>query len=840
MKWLSWSLLMSQRLSRRSKSKLFLFSLAVVLGTASFVAIDGFKNNIYSSLDGEAKELLGADFQASAHQPFSDSAMLLMNKYPGEHAEERFFTSMARLPNNDVKFVQVHALKGPYPFYGEIETIPASAASTFRSKKAVLVDKSIFKQYNIKVGDSLKLGKSTFVIEGELIEVPRQASFSSAFAPAVYLPMDYLEETELIKPGSRIMYYQYLNLKNGKNLSKIFEELEPELEKLNVNLHSYESRKERLGKAFGLLGNYLTMIALVALLLGGIGISGAIQTYIQTLKPQISTLKCIGATSRQILATFLIQLLGVGFLGAVIGILLGLFLQVQLPAFLGEYIPVEVNFSLSVSSVLYGLLLSLSVVAIFSLPPLLSAGKTSPMDAVRNSFQAESSFKNTPKSFYLFSFLFIYGLTWLQTESWLSALIFLVGLATIFVLLYFISGVMINWFKPLAAKSKNFALKQGFRNLYRPNNQTVLMLASLSLGITIITILFNVENCLTGEFSIDKSEDRPNLILFDIRTEQNKGVTEFMENSGVNIIDKSPIVAMRLEAINGRKAQEIKEDPESEIPEHVLDREYRTTFRSYISDNETIEDGQWIDSIGTNDEPVVSLAQTTAEQMGVTIGDHLTFNIQGIKSIVKVASIRKVNWTSFSTNFTVVFPKGFLEEAPQQLAFTALVKDLDKKAMFQRKIVEQFPNVNVLDLDEVIDSVSEIVEKIVLAIQFLAYFSLLTGIVILISSVNNTRLIRQGEQALLRIIGFPKSLINRSNFFEFIFLGIFAAVIGSLIGIGVSYLLVEFVFSVGYTFSTLTNAIIITGSFLLVVITGIWSNRSQSKLSALDSLRQNT
>lgn len=840
MKWLSWSLLMSQRLSRRSKSKLFLFSLAVVLGTASFVAIDGFKNNIYSSLDGEAKALLGADFQASAHQPFSDSAMLLMNKYPGEHAEERFFTSMARLQNNEVKFVQVHALKGPYPFYGNIETLPDSAASTFRKKKAVLVDQSIFKQYNIKVGDSLKLGKSTFVIEGQLMEVPRQASFSSAFAPAVYLSMDYLEETELIKPGSRVMYYQYLNLKNSKNLSEIFEELEPKLEKLKVNLNSYESRKERIGRAFGLLGNYLTMIALVALLLGGIGISGAIQTYIQTLKPQISTLKCIGASAKQILATFLIQLLGVGFIGAVLGILLGLFLQVQLPVLLGNYIPVDVSFSVSLSTILYGFILSLSVVAIFSLPPLLSAGKTSPMDAVRNSFQAESSFKNTPKVFYLSSFLFIFGLTWLQTESWVSALIFLLGLATVFVILYFISGVLISWFKPLAAKSSNFAFKQGFRNLYRPNNQTILMLASLSLGITIITILFNVENSLTGELSIEESENRPNLILFDIRTEQNESVTEFMNNNEATIIDKSPIVAMRLEAINNRTAQEIKEDPESEIPGHILDREYRTTFRSHLSDNETIEEGTWIDSIGTNEEPVVSLAKTTAEQMGVSIGDYLTFNIQGIKSKVKVASIRKVNWTSFSTNFTIVFPKGFLEEAPQQLAFTALIKDPDKKAQFQRNIVEQYPNVNVLDLDEVIDSVAEIVEKIVLAIQFLAYFSLLTGIVILISSVNNTRLIRQGEQALLRIIGFPKHLINRSNFFEFIFLGIFAALTGSLIGIGVSYLLIEFVFNVGFSLSALTNIIIVTGSFSLIVFTGFWSNRSTSKLSVLDSLRQNS
>lgn len=833
---MKWILLMSWRLSKKSRSKLFLFSLSIVLGTAAYVAIEGFQNNIKDNISGEAKELLGADFQLWSHQPFNDSTQIYLDSLEAEEAQEQFFSSMITLPEGDVRLAQIHAVQGGYPFYGNFETTPESAATTFKSKRAVLVDETLMLQYQLQVGDSIKIGNSYFILEGELNKVPRQASATSIFAPAVYIPLQHLADTDLIKEGSRVIYYTYLKLKNPALIPATYDRLKEPLDLQNVEIDSYQTRQKRFGKAFGLLGNYLNLIAFVALLLGGLGISGAVQTFTKQLRSQIATLKCLGVSGNKIVYIFALQLFTVSVIGAISGIILGTGIQVYLPSLFKDFIPVSVDFEISYAAMLKGGVLSCLLALFFSLPVLIQTKYFTALEAIQNRSNSSTTNQKLVKLFYGVLFLFIYLFCWLQLGSALQSLIFCIGLGILLLILWLSSSAVLKFARGYSKSKLAFIIRQGISNLHRPNNQTALMVISLGLGITIIATLFNVQQFLVSELSIQNSPDRPNLILFDIRKEQRNKVQSLMDSLKVEVKEETPVVAMRLEAIKGMRKKEISEI--EEIPDHIMDREYRTTFRDYLTDSEVIAEGEWIPEIKDQNNFSVSISQNLAQDMKAKVGDRLTFNIQGLRYDVKISSIRKVKWASFNTNFTVVFPKGFLEKAPQVLAFTAKAPDNKTKAQFQRQLVGKFPNISSLDLDRVIDSLGEVIDKIIVAIQFLAYFSLITGIVVLISSINNTRLLRLNENALFRTIGATSKVLNRINLTEFILLGFIASFLAVLLSMLVSWLLGLFAFNIAYQPSALINGSIFLIGVILISLTGFFSNRINKAKSPLDTLRE--
>lgn len=832
---MKWLFLMSWRLSKRSRSKLLLFSLSIVLGTAAYVAIEGFENNIQHSIKEESKSLLGADLQLWSHHPFPDSSRAIIDSVPATQAEERFFSSMVTLPGGEVRLSQIHGLEGPYPFYGHIETTPVSSASTFRSKKAALVDQSLMAQYQLTVGDSIKIGALYFTIEGQLNKVPRQSAISSIFAPAVYIPMKYLEATDLMVEGSRIIYISYLKLHDPKELKKVYNHIADRLDIQNIQVSTHETRQARIGNAFGILGNYLNLIAFIALLLGGLGISGAVNTYTKQLRTQISTLKCIGVHSSKIIRIFLIQLTIISIVGAIIGVLLGIIIQFQLPRLFNEFIPMPITFQLSYQAMAKGLFLGATLSLLFSIPALVLTKNISAMQAIRN-----SSISNNQKSaiiWYLILVVFIYLFSVMQLESFKQAIIFCCGLAFLLILLWVIAALILKLTRKLASNVSHFQLRQSITNLHRPNNQTTMMIIGMGLGITIITTLFNIQAYLVNELSFQDDTSHPNLILFDIRNEQENSVKDLLTKHDISLIEETPIVSMRVVALNGKTENDIKKDSNSTISKRIFDREYRTTYRDHLSPTEMLINGVWTPRIDQQDEPVVSLESRTADMMGLKVGDYIQFNIQGLLYNIKVGSIRKVKWTSFNTNFTIVFPKGFLEDAPQFLAITAKSPSVNNKAQFQREVIKTFPNISTLDLDRVINSVSETIAKIVTAIQFLAYFSLLTGIIVLISSIHNTRLLRINESALLKTIGARSTLLNQINIYEFTILGLITTIIGVGAGIVLSGTLAYFLFDVYDTPDPFINSIIFICTIILITLTGYLSNRMNHSKTPLETLR---
>lgn len=264
-----WLISMAWRDSRKSRSRLFLFISSIILGIAALVAIYSLGNNLQDEVDNQAASLLGADLEISGNRPVSDEMYKFIDSLSGQKSVQQNFASMVLFQKNGgTRLVQVRALEGKYPYYGSLETIPASAGRSFRNNQQAIVDETLMLQFDANVGDSIKVGEVTFSIAGKLLSSPGQTGFSSSIAPVVYIPLQYLRLTDLAQKGSRISYRHYIKFNDQTDVEKFVERTKPRLEANDLNYETIASQKEETGRSFSNLTGFLSLVGFIALLLG--------------------------------------------------------------------------------------------------------------------------------------------------------------------------------------------------------------------------------------------------------------------------------------------------------------------------------------------------------------------------------------------------------------------------------------------------------------------------------------------------------------------------------------------------------------------------------------------
>src|SRR5690554_7019224 len=327
----SWTLKMAFRDFRKNISKLMLFISSIVIGIAALVAISSFGDNLRNDIDRQGEELLGADLSLENNQPLGDQPL---DSIALDVAEEVNFASMVSFPSSgDSRLTQVRALQGDFPFYGILETLPVEAEETFRnSGKKALVEKSLMALFDAQVGDSIKIGEVTFLIEGELQKVPGQTGIAATVAPAVFIPMEYVEETGLIQYGSRVRYEHYYKFTENADIEQIIAPFEEEWEIARIDADTVEDRKNSTGRSFENLSDFLSLVAFIALLLGCVGVASAVNVFVKEKLGSVAILRCLGVSSWDALMIYLSQIVIMGLVGSGLGAAAGSLLQFILPA----------------------------------------------------------------------------------------------------------------------------------------------------------------------------------------------------------------------------------------------------------------------------------------------------------------------------------------------------------------------------------------------------------------------------------------------------------------------------------------------------------------------------
>ena len=833
-----WLLTMAWRDSRKNRSRLLLFMGSIVLGIAALVAINSFGDNMQRDIEAEASKLLGADLELESRFPFSDNVLRLLDSLAEQQSQEVSFASMVLFPNTDgSRLVQVRALEGDFPYYGAIETNPSRAGATFQQQRTALADNTLMLQFDATVGDSIKVGNSTFPIAGSIHKVPGQPGIAATVAPPVYIPLSELEASGLLQKGSRVNYKRYVKFADGTDVEALVErEIEPLLEKEEVRFDTVAERKQEIGDNYSNLTGFLNLVAFVALLLGCLGVASAVHIYIKEKMISVAILRCLGGKGQQGFTIFLIQIIVMGLLGSVLGALLGTAVQFVLPHVFADFLPVQVNVAVSWPSIVQGVLIGVIISVLFALLPLIAVRNISPLRTIRASYEEAAS----PDPWrYIISgiiVLFVGLFSYWQLRNIQEALFFTLGMIVAFAVLWGMARLLMWAVRRYFPVSWSYLWRQSLSNLYRPNNQTLVLIVTIGLGTALISMLFFVQNLLLEKVELSSSENQPNMVLFDIQSNQKDSLVQLTQSYDLPVVQQVPVVNMRLEGLKNRTVAQIKEDTTVQVRRWVLNREYRVTYRDSLIDSEELVKGNWTGTAG--DSIFVSLEDGLAEDMQVGIGDKVTFNVQGAVMDTYVGSIRKVDWQRVQTNFLVVFPTGVLERAPQFHVLITRVTSDRQAARFQQAVVKGFPNVSVIDLKLILKTVDEIISKIAFVIRFMAFFSIITGIIVLIGSVMISKYQRIQESVLLRTIGANRKQILSINALEYFFLGSLAALTGVFIALIGSWALAQFNFEVPFTPSigpVLVAYLVITALTMLI---GLSNSRSILNNPPLEVLRK--
>ncbi len=834
-----WLMRMAWLDSRKSRSRLFLFISSIILGIAVLVAIYSLGNNLNSEVDSQAASLLGADLEISGSRATTPAVQKIIDSLGGKRSAQQSFASMVLFTKNGgTRLTEVRALQGGFPYYGSLETSPAAAGRAFRHNQQALVDETLMLQYKAKVGDSIKVGDVTFAIAGKLLNAPGQTGLSASIAPIVYIPLQYMKQTALAQKGSRISYRYYFKYNQQDEAQKLVERMKPQLEAHDLNYETVASRKESTGRYFSDLTKFLSLVGFIALLLGCTGVASAVHVYVKEKVNAIAILRCLGVKASQAFIIYLIQIVGIGFTGSLVGAALGVVIQQFLPLVIKDFLPVKISTAISWAAVWQGVALGIIVSVLFALLPLLSIRKISPLTALRVSIEPPRRERDVVKlPVYILIAFFVYGFTLVQLNDAKQALYFTGYLAGALLLLSAIARGLVWLVKHFFPSSWNYLWRQGLANLYRPNNQTTVLIVSIGLGTALICTLFFVQGLLLGRLNLNAGKNQPNIVLFDIQSKQEDGVTNLARKFGLPVKETIPIVNMRLEEVNGITAAEAKKDSSKGFSRWLFSREYRVTYRDSLTASEKIMRGKWEGITNGAGIPAVSLENNFARRSGVRLGDTLTFNVQGALMKTIVGSLREVNWGGIQTNFIVVFPKGLLEDAPQFKVILTKVPSQQVSANFQQAMVKAYPNVSIIDLALALRILDNLLSKISFVIRFMAGFSIVTGIVVLVSSVLISKYQRMQESVLLRTLGGSRKQIFAITALEYFFLGALAAFTGILLALAASWGLANYMFETPFHPEVLPIIILFVLVCLLTVAVGLANSRGILNRSPLEVLR---
>ncbi|HEX6038798.1 ABC transporter permease [Longimicrobium sp.] len=866
-------LALSWRESRFARRRLLLFLSSITLGVAALVATQSFAANMAQGVRDQARGFLGADLSITSNRPFSPKTTALLDSLRGARvpvARVTAFASMALAERTGgARLAQVRATEPGYPFYGDIVTAPADAWGRLHAGRHALVDPALLTALDARVGDVLSLGEGRFTIIGTLEKVPGSVGVGALFAPRVYIPAAYLGETQLIRFGSRADHEAYVRIP-APQAEAIVDGHSGALRPERVRMETAGEQQQDLNRALGRLGSFLALVGTFALLLGGIGVASAMGAYMAQKRDTVATLRCLGATAPQVIVVYLVQAVVMGLIGATLGTVIGLAVQWVLPRLLADLLPVEVQTALSWPAVSTGIGIGVWIAAAFALLPLIATRRISPLQAIRRRVEEDDTPRRDGWTWAGWALLAasIVGLILFQAGELGTGLGFAGGVAATLLALWLSAWLVTKAARRAPTRAISYPARQGIANLYRPGNQTRVVVLALGFGVFLLAVVYLMQSNLLRPLRVD-AQSQGNLLLFDVQQDQEAGVTGILAQGGTQVLQRAPIIPMRIQAINGVPASRLAPDSrggddasadsagardgterrgngppgDGDAPEGwAVRREYRSTYRDTLVDSEQLLRGRiWRPGEGgpgADGVAQVSMDVAVAEDLKVDVGDIITWDVQGVRIRTRVTSIREVDWQRLEPNFFAVFPTEVLNAAPQTWVMLARAPGAEARAVAQRDVVRRYSNVAVLDLTAIQQALDEVLGRVAAVIRFLAAFSVVTGFVVLLGAVLTGRLQRIRESVLLRTLGATRRQIARVLLAEYLTLGLLASLAGILLAVGAGWALAKWLFEVEYAVPVLPLLWLTLAVTALSAAVGLMASREVFRHTPLEALRE--
>lgn len=842
------SVLLALREGRSGARRIGVYMGSITLGVAALVAIHSFRGDVERAVQTESRSILGADLRLGRSLPHSDTVYAVADSARVAGARVAEVTTLVSMVlaerTQTTRLLQVQAVEGGFPFHATVTTRPEGVWEQLAGGGVALVDAAVLVQLGIDVGDTLVIGTRRLPVAASVSGLPTDLGFQSAIGPRVFVSRPDLQSTGLLAFGSIARYRLYLSFDNPADAEVVKDRYSNLWEAGLVSTVTYQEQADNLTEGVQILSRFLGLIGLAALLLGGIGVASAIHVYVKEKLTAVAVLRCLGAAQGTAFTAYLIQAAFLGLAGAALGVLLGLGAQRLLPGVTTGLIPVEVTPRVDPWVAAVGLLLGLWVSVVFAVIPLLSVRNVPPLKALRQSVEASSGRAAMTLGLAVLLASLVGISVWQAPTPGMGA-VFAVALGAVLALLWGAARVLVGAARRLLPLGLAYPVRQGVSNLFRPRNQTVTLTVALGFGVFVIATVLAVQHNLQDQLTLDAGGQRPNLLLFDLQPDQVEGVVDRVTAVGEGPVPVTPIIPARVRAINGRGAAELLADSAEGGPESwAVRRLYRNTYRADLTSTESLVEGQWWDA-PPDDDPSdpsavarISMEQDVARDLDVGVGDRITWDIQGVAVESRITSLRTVDWVQFAPNFFVVFEPGSLDSAPQTAMAFARVADPGDRARLQTELVRAYPNVSVLDLATVQETVDRILGTVGRAIRFLALFAVVGGIAVLVGTLATSRFQRLREGALLKTLGGRGRQILTVFVTEYAALGTLAALAGILLGLSAAWGLVRYTFDAPFQVNAPPLVALFIGVVALTVVAGLLMSRTVLGRTPLDVLRQ--
>jgi putative ABC transport system permease protein len=836
-----WIWRMAWRDTRRERKRLAVFAGSIMVGVGALVTIHALRASLESGVALQARELLGSDLQAGARQPLDQAALgRIFADDVVDVAYETSFSSMLRFPTAEsARLVQVRSSSGQYPFYGAIEVEPAEAWAGMGGEAPVIfLETALLEQFGVEVGDRVILGQAELTITGEVIKpAPRIGRFAG-FAPGAYINEAALEASELLKRTSLSKHYAHLRLADGADAEALSNRLREAFPEVGFRFETPESRREQLGEILDRFEQFLSLIALFSLVLGAIGVASAMQAQVRRRQQSIAILRCLGTPPHAAFAIYLVQASVLGLIGSAFGAALAVGIHLGIVGFFQESLPVALALWPEWAVVLRTTLVGFIACIGFALLPLQQVRHIAPLVALRATAEASGQrrrFRQTaPVVAFLLAMLTLLAV--LSSASPVRGVLLALGFVVVFLMLALFAGGLIWLARRLARGPVNYLTRQGLSNLFRPNNQTLLFVVSLGLGIFLLTLTLLLRALLLDQVTLAESGAGPNIFLVDVQPDQVDGVSSLLEDLSLPVLESAPMVTMRLSGINGVEASELRRN--DAVPGWVLRRQFRSTYRNALNATEVSLGGVWPPQDWTGEAPIpLSLEIGMAEDLNVGLGDRIRIDVQGLPLETEVTHLREVDWTQFNLNFFMIFPNGVLEEAPGFHVMTTRIPETTSSGALQAAVAASFQNVSVIDLTSILKTVQTLLGRVSQAVQVLSLFTVAAGLCILVGVFLNGREQRKYEAVLLRTLGATTRQLRTIFSIEFGALGLLAALAGGGLAVLAYYPLARFAFSLDPVIPVAPLLGLLVIACLLSIFMGAWLSRGITRSSPLAILR---
>jgi putative ABC transport system permease protein len=779
---------MALREIRAAWQRLLFFFICIAVGVAAIVALRSVIRSVRDVLGGEARSLIAADVLIATNRDWTPQARATIDRRLAEAGStgrtETIETPTMVRPSDAsrvaTRMVELKAVQAGFPVYGTMTLEGGRPYShALLEKHGALVRPELLTALGVRVGDPLTIGEATFTIRGVVASEPGRNIGAFSLGPRVFIDFDDAPSTGLLAFGSRVRHVLAARVPDDR-IPDLVRTLNADFSDDFINTRSYLSTDDAIGRDFDRAENYLSLVGLVIVILGGIAVSSVTRVFVRQKIRGIAVLKCLGATSGQIIAVYLLQVMSLGLAGSLLGVAIAQAAVSAIPLVLGSSstsllagVRYTVTWGVAVQGATIGVLVSL----LFAIVPLLEVRLVRPSLLLRDETSSPGRDAVRVAAIVCVSAALVAVAAW-QAASLRVGVSVCLGFAALAVVLVLAGRLLVTLLAPLAY-APSFPLRHAVLHVSRPGNQTRVILLAVGLGAFFIVGVRSLQASLLAEFSIQVNAEAADMFLLDVQRGQVDGMRAFLGDpaNGAGASKLLPVLRARVTGVSGRVTT--LESFEEVRARGSLGREYTITYRDNLEANERIVDGAFWR--GSSPEPEVSIERGLHERFAINVGDVVRFDILGRVVNARVSSIRDVDFKdSRAGGFMFVFRPGTLEQAPQ--TYIAPVKGPvgpAARAKFQHDLVSRFPNVSVIDFHEILETVRDVTSKVTLAITVVGMLVLFSGGLILIGAVAMTKFQRVYEAAVFKTLGATTRKIAAMLLLEYGVLGSLAGLVGS-------------------------------------------------------------